>query len=66
MNSKKLHEYTEEEENFMREILDNGFCLSSDVFEEPTDVEIATYEYNNEIYYFRIVTRKVVSFKKLS
>jgi len=66
MNPKKLHEYTEEQKTFMKEILDNGFCLSSDVFEEPIYVEIATYKYNNEIYYFRIVTGKVVSFKKLS
>ena len=66
MNPKKLHEYTEEEKNFMKEILDNGFCLSSDVFEEPIYVEIATYEYNNKIYYFRIVTGKVVAFRNLS
>ena len=66
MNQRKIHEYTEEEKNLMKDILDNGFCLSSDVFEKPTYVEIATYEYNNKIYYFRIVTGKVVSFKKLS
>ena len=46
--------------------MDKGCCLSSDVFEEPIYIEIATYEYKNEIYYFRIVTGKVVSFKKLS
>lgn len=66
MNAKKSFEYTEEQKELMKEILDNGFCLSSDVFEEPTYVEIATYDYNNEIYYFRIVTGKVVVFKKLS
>lgn len=66
MNPKKVFEYTEEQKEFHREIMDNGFCLSSDVFEEPTYIEIATYEYKNEIYYFRIVTGKVVSFKKLS
>lgn len=66
MNPKNLHEYSENEKNFMREILDNGFRLSSDVFEEPVYVEIATYEYNNEIYYFRIVTGKITTFKKLS
>lgn len=66
MNPRELHEYTEEQKAFHKEILDNGFCLSSDVFEEPIYVEIATYEYNNEIYYFRIVTGKVVKFEKLS
>jgi len=66
MNPKKIFEYTEEQLTFMKEILDNGFCLSSDIFEEPIYVEIATYEYNNEIYYFRIVTGKIVLFKKLS
>lgn len=66
MNPKKIFEYTEEEKNLMKEILDNGACLSSDVFEEPTYVEIATYEYKNEIYYFRIVIGEVVLFKKLS
>ena len=66
MNPRKSHEYTEEEKEFMKEILDNGFCLSSDVFEEQTYIEIATYDYNSEIYYFRIVTGKVVSFRKLS
>lgn len=66
MNPKKIFEYSEEQKEFMKEILDNGFCLSSDVFEESTYIEIATYEYKNEIYYFRIVTGKVVSFKKLS
>lgn len=66
MNPKKVHEYTEGQKNFMKEILDNGFCLSSDVFEEPIYVEIATYEYNDEIYYFRMVIGKVVAFKKLS
>lgn len=66
MNPKKMHEYTEEQQALMKDILDDGLCLSSDVFEEPVYVEIATYEYNNEIYYFRIVTGKVVSFKKLS
>lgn len=50
----------------MKDILDNGACLSSDVFEDPIYVEVATYEFNNEIYYFKIVTGKVVSFKKLS
>jgi len=63
---KKILEYTEEQTALMKDILDNGFCLSSDVIEEPTYIEIATYEYNNEIYYFRIVTGKVVVFKKLS
>ena len=66
MNPKELFEYTEEQKAFMKEILDNGFCLSCDVFEEPIYVEISTYEYNSEIYYFRIVTGKVVSFKKLN
>lgn len=66
MNPRKLFEYTEEQKELMKEILDNGFCLSSDVFEEPTYIEIATYDYNSEIYYFRIVTGKVVTFKKLS
>lgn len=66
MNPKKIFEYSEEQKEFMKEILDNGFCLSSDVLEEPTYIEIATYEYKNEIYYFRIVNGKVVSFKKLS
>ena len=65
MNPRKIYEYTEEQESLMKDILDNGFCLSSDVFEEPIYVEIATYEYNNEIYYFRIVTSKVVLFRKL-
>lgn len=66
MNPRKLFEYTEEEKTFMKEILDNGFCLSSDVFEEPIYIEIATYEYKNEIYYFRIVTGKIVAFRKLT
>lgn len=44
MNPKKIHEYTEEQKNLMKDILDNGFCLSSDVFEEPTYVEIATFK----------------------
>lgn len=66
MNPKKMFEYTEEQKALIKDILDNGFCLSSDVFEEPAYIEIATYEHNNEIYYFRIVTGKVVSFKKLS
>lgn len=66
MNPRKVHEYTEEQKALMNEILDNGFRLSSDVFEEPVYVEIVTCEYNNEIYYFRIVTGKIVSFKKLS
>lgn len=66
MNPKKIYEYTEKEKILIKDILDNGFCLSSDVFEEPIYVEIATYEYNNAIYYFRIVTGKVVLFKKLS
>ena len=66
MNPKKIFEYTEEQKEFHREIMDNGFCLSSDVFEEPTYIEIATYEYKNEIYYFRIISGKVVYFKKLS
>ena len=65
MNPRKLHEYTEEEKALHREIMDNGFCLSSDVFEEPTYVEIATYKYKNKIYYFRIVIGKIVAFKKL-
>ena len=66
MNERKLYEYTNEERELMSEILDNGFRLSSDVFEEPKFVEIATYEYNNEIYYFRIVIGIIETFKKLS
>ena len=66
MNTKKVFEYSEEQKEFMKEILDNGFCLSSDIFEEPIYIEIATYDYNKEIYYFRIVNGKVVSFRKLS
>ena len=66
MNPRKLFEYTDKQKEFMKEILDNGFCLSSDVFEEPVYVEIAIYKYNNEIYYFRIVTGLVVKFEKLS
>lgn len=67
MYPKEITNYTEEEKAFHREIMDNGFCLSSDVFEsETTYIEITTYHYNNEIYYFRIATGKVVSFKKLS
>lgn len=66
MNPEKIHTYTEDEKTFMKEIMNNGVCLSSDVFEEPVYVEIATYEYNDAIYYFRIVTGLIVSFKKLS
>jgi len=66
MNPRKLHEYTEEEKKLMNDIMENGYKLSSDVFEEPVYVEIATYEYNNEIYYFRIVIGKIVKFEKLS
>lgn len=66
MNPKKIYEYSEKEKILIKDILDNGFCLSSDVFEEPIYMQIATYEYNNAIYYFRIVTGKVVLFKKLS
>lgn len=66
MNPKMLHEYTEEKRILMHEILENGYRLSSDVFEEPIYVEIATYEYDDEIYYFRIVTGNVVRFEKLS
>lgn len=66
MNPRKVFEYTDEEKVFMNEVLENGFRLSSDVFEEPVYVEIVTCEYNNEIYYFRIVTGKIVSFRKLS
>lgn len=66
MNPRNRIHRTEYTEKLIREILDNGFCLTSDVFEEPVYVEIATYEYNNEIYYFRIVTGKVVSYQKLS
>ena len=66
MNPRKIFEHSEEQKEFMKEILDNGFCLSSDVFEYNSYIEIATYDYNNEIYYFRIVNGKVVSFRKLS
>lgn len=66
MNPKKIFEYTEEQKEFHREIMDNGFCLSSDVFEDPIHIEIATYDYKQEIYYFRIVNGAVVSFEKLS
>lgn len=66
MNPKKVFEYSEEQKEFMKEILDNGFCLSSDIFEEPIYIEITTYDYNKEIYYFRIVNGRVVSFRKLS
>lgn len=66
MNPRDIFEYTEEQKSFMNEILDDGFCLTSDVFEEPVYVEIATYYYNDEIYYFRIANGKVVSFTKLS
>ena len=66
MNLKKTSGYTKEQKEFHREIIDNGFCLTSDVFEEPAHIEIATYEYKNEIYYFRIADGKVVSFKELS
>ena len=66
MNPKKIFEFTEEQKEFHKEIMENGFCLSSDVFEEPVYVEISTYEYNNQIYYFRIANGKVAVFKKLS
>ena len=76
MNPRKMFEFTEEENNLMNNIMENGYRLSSDVFEkliyvdeEPIYVEIAkivTYDYNSDIYYFRIVTGKVVEFKKLS
>lgn len=65
MNPRKIFHYTEEQENLIKDILDNGFCLTSDVFEEPVYVEVATYKYNNEIYYFKIVVGKVVKFEKL-
>jgi hypothetical protein len=67
MYPKETFEYTEEQIKFINDILDNGFCLTSDVFKEPLNyIEITTYEYNNEIYYFRIVNGKVVYFTKLS
>lgn len=66
MNPRKIFEFSEEEKNLINDVLENGYRLSSDVFEEPTYIEIATYEYKNEIYYFRIVIGKVVEFKKLS
>lgn len=67
MYPKEISDYTDEQKDLIKNILDNGFCLTSDVFKEPlTYIEITTYEYNNEIYYFRIVNGKVVSFIKLS
>ena len=67
MYPKETIGYTEKQTEFIKDILDNGFCLTSDVFEEPlTYIEITTYEYNNEIYYFRIANGKVVLFTKLS
>jgi len=66
MNPRRMFEYTEEQKNLMKEVLDNGFCLTSDVFEKPVYVELATYKYNNEIYYFRIVNGEVMKFEKLS
>lgn len=66
MNPRKMFEFSEEEKNLINDVLENGYRLSQDVFEEPIYVEIATYDYNSEIYYFRIVNGKVVEFKKLS
>lgn len=66
MNPRKMFEFSEEEKNLINDVLENGYRLSSDVFEEPIYVEIATYDYNGVIYYFRIVIGKVVEFKKLS
>lgn len=66
MNPKEIFKYSEEEKKLIKNILDNGYCLSSDVFEELSHIEIATYDYNNDIYYFRIVDGEVVSFKKLN
>ena len=65
MNPRKIFDYPEKYKNLMKDILDNGFCLTSDVFEEPVYVEVSTYKYNNEIYYFKIVAGKVVKFEKL-
>ena len=66
MNPREVFEFTEEQKNLMNDIMENGYRLSCDVFEEPIYVEIVTYDYNGEIYYFRIVTGKVVTFEKLS
>lgn len=66
MNEKEMFEFTEDQKILMNNIMENGYRLSSDVFEEPIYVEIATYDYNGVIYYFRIVNGKVVEFKKLS
>ena len=66
MSSKEMFEFTEEQKTLMNDVMENGYRLSSDVFEEPIYVEIATYDYNSDIYYFRIVSGKVVEFKKLS
>lgn len=66
MKYRKLHEYSETEKALMENIFEYGAKLSGDVFEDPMHVEIATYEYEKNIYYFRIVNGKVVSFRKLN